>query len=619
MSKLEFWSKKRLKINLTEKSHIVEPIEEEIIKKWVGGIGIGSYYYLKENNKKILPLDPENILYFCVGPLQGTTMNMSSRSALISKSPVTGHLFDGNLGGNLGHTIKFLNYDVISITGKSDKPMYLYLSNDGVISFKSAEDIWNKTTAETESYLEDKYGSQGLSVVSIGSAGENLVSYACLINDRHRAFGRAGAGAIFGSKNLKAIALKAVDREIIKNTDLDQLVTVINQRIRSSKEAKKNLLPHQGTSWLVNIANQLEMFPTNNFQKGNFEGYEKISGDKIFSSFETKKKGCSRCSIACGHIFKNNMFTWAENLDVAVPEYETIGLLGGNLGINRISTITHMNHLCDLYGLDTISTGASLSFIAELKQRELLHLLPQEIQEFNPEIPDFGEVDRFCNLIKKIAKRDGIGDFLAKGPYDMAKQCSGDTLKYVLHVKKLPFAAWDPRGKFLLGLSYATSAIGASHLRGWPSTSLKPQEFDEDDFSHQRIFDSFVEQVDLKVLKDSLIICHFTHSIDPIFSISDAQNILSSVFKKKWSLEETRKLAQRIWITQRMCNIVDFDKSPIEYDTLPERFMNEMLNESKAFTSKEEFDSLIQKYYKIRGLDSNGNITTKTKKSLDLE
>jgi aldehyde:ferredoxin oxidoreductase len=288
-----------------------------------------------------------------------------------------------------------------------------------------------------------------------------------------------------------------------------------------------------------------------------------------------------------------------------------LGLLGGDLGINDIDAIIQMNHLCNNYGLDTISTGNVIGFLMELTQR---NLLPKNLQ---PDAIAFGEADKVIQLLTKITNREGIGDHLAQGVRGFAETLGEDAQQLALHTKGLEYPAWDPRGKLGLGLSYVTAAAGASHLRGWPSTTKPPET------SAIPVLDSLIEQQNLKILKDSLVICHFTHSISPRINIKDCAEILQVTTGIDATVDSVIETSNRIWTLARMFNIREFDDPPRQYDKLPYRFMNEPIPTGPtkgftAFSSHQDFEASLTELYKRRGCTPEGQPTKSALKTLKL-
>ncbi|UJG43792.1 MAG: aldehyde ferredoxin oxidoreductase family protein [Candidatus Heimdallarchaeum endolithica] len=596
-----------LRINLTDRTHTIENIPQEISRKFLGGTGFITYYLYKEVKPRIEPLSEENKIVIASGPLQGTVVPITGRYSIGTKSPLTGLFLDTNVGGFVGPELRFAGYDVIIIEGKAEKPVYISIIDD-IISIKDASLLWGKTTHQTEDKLRELENEKSMRVISIGPAGENKVKIACVTSDRFRNAGRGGLGAVFGNKNLKAIGIKGSSKPINGNkVEFDKIRREIIKRAKTAKE-HKHLLYQHGTSWLVDLANQYSQFPTKNFQSGVFDKHDKIN-HKALEKYKRKRRPCYKCVISCSEVIDASSFNWTDEEFIAKPEYETLGLIGGNCAIDEPETIIKANYRCNEYGLDTISTGSIIAMIMEGVEKG--RIKEKEYRDIR-----FGNKEKLMELIDNIAYRKGIGDILAEGLVDAAKNFNTEDL--AVHTKKLPYAAWDPRGKLGLGLSYATAAVGASHLRGWPSTSDIP------DKSALSVIDSLIEQQDLKTLKDSLIICHFTHSISPALNIDDCHEMVEAAFDEKFEREEIINIAKRVWILKRMFNIREFKpRKAREFDKLPPRFWEPMpegrAKGMKAFISEDDFNKSLLKLYEKRGLDEFGEPLPSTISKLNLE
>ncbi len=601
---------KLLRINLTDKSVSTEEIPNSVIYDYIGGTGFITYYLHKELEPNIDPLSPANKIIIAPGPLQGSKIPVSGRYAIGTKSPLTGLYLDSNAGGFFGPEIRFTGYDLIIIEGKSSKPVYISIK-DQKVEIKDATDLWGYFVYETEVLLRELEREPKVRVMTIGPAGENLVKFACTTSDGFRNAGRGGLGAVFGSKNLKAVAVKGSSRP--KEGNQDQIADIRKDIIQRAKNAKDDghLLHQHGTSWLVQVASNLDHYPTRNWQSGEFEDVDNLGHEIFDEKYKRFRRPCFQCPIGCSETLDASVFDWVEKdrKEIAKPEYETLAMLGGNCGINDVEAVIHANYLCNQLGLDTISTGSAIAMTMEAKEKGLVE---------GPEFDDveFGNMDKFLELIDKIAYRKDIGDVLAEGIAQAAEHWNIEDL--AIHVKKLPFAAWDPRAKLGLGLSYATAAVGASHLRGWPTTSDVP------DKSAIEVLDSLIEQQDLKTIKDCLSICHFTHSIKPALGFDDCVDIMSAVWDREVTEEELINVARRVWILKRMFNIREFgDKAPIKFDNLPKRFMEEPLPTGRAegktaFVDNEDFIKSRAKLYEKRGLDELGYPTKEELEKLDL-
>ncbi|MHA1668203.1 MAG: aldehyde ferredoxin oxidoreductase family protein [Candidatus Heimdallarchaeaceae archaeon] len=601
---------KLLRINLSNKKITEEKIPEKVIYDYMGGTGFITYYLYKELEAKIDPLSEKNKIIIAPGPIQGTRIPIAGRFAMGTKGPLTGLYLDSNVGGFFGPEIRFAGYDLIIIEGKSEEQVYISIK-DKEVKIKNAKNLWGKLVNLTEKAIKKEENEPKMRVLTIGPAGENLVKFACTTSDGFRNAGRGGLGAVFGSKKLKAIAVKGSlpptngNQEKIRKIRADLLT-----RAKKAKD-EGHLLHKHGTSWLVAVANHLSQFPTRNFQSGEFEKYKDLDHETIAKKYPRFRRPCYQCPISCAETLDASSFEWTDEKEIAKPEYETLGMLGANCGIADINTIIHANYLCNQFGLDTISTGSIIAMAMEAKEKGYV-----EGEGF--EGIEFGNEEKLLELIEKTAFRKGLGDLLAKGLTAVAKIWGTEHL--AIHSKNLPFAAWDPRGKLGLGLSYATAAVGASHLRGWPSTTEFP-----DDKSAVKIVDSLIEQQDLKTIKDSLTICHFTHSISPSLTFDDCLKITEAIWDKPVSKEELQNVAKRIWILKRMFNIREFEpKDPREFDKLPKRFMTEPLPSgrakgSRAFASVEDFEKSLDTLYKKRGLDIKGRPTKEELERLSLK
>ncbi|MFX1562896.1 MAG: aldehyde ferredoxin oxidoreductase family protein [Promethearchaeota archaeon] len=600
------WIGKLLRVDLTTNKLADEPIAPDILTQFMGGKGLGTYYLYKEVPAGADPRGPENRFFLVTGPAQATRVPITGRCAAVSKSPLTNLYIDSNMGGQLGPELKRAGYDMLILQGQAEKPVWLQISPEET-AIKDAKQLWGKTTHEVELALRRK--DPKISVLSTGPAGEKLVRFACLTHNYFRNFARGGLGAVFGAKRLKAITIRG-SPGFSPTPDTDQelaLVKELTARARKAKQ-KKHSLHYHGTPWLVEYANIAGMFPTYNYQTTHFEEYTKLTSDNLEASIENqiRRRPCEGCIISCAWIIKKE-FPWIpyeSTGDVALPEYETLGMIGGNLGLSDTEVIIQINHLCNILGLDTISTGNIIGLLMELTERELLPVKEQA------EGIRFGDGKGALKLIQKIASRNGLGNLLAEGSQDFAQGIGPEAARLAVHVKGLEFPAWDPRGKLGLGLSFATAAAGASHLRGWPVTRDVPEK------SARQVVPSLVQQQDLKILKDSLIICHFTHSISPQLTIQDCAQIYQTTTGVQAKEETVRDIASRIWLLARLFNIREYEESPRFYDRLPPRHMEEPIPNGPmkgltAFVSQQDFEDSLTELYHLRGCDSDGKPTRK--------
>ncbi len=607
------WTGKLLRVDLSNNRIKEENISSDVLSQFMGGKGLATYYLYQEVPAGSDPLGPENRFYLASGPVQATRVPITGRCAAVSKSPLTNLYIDSNMGGQLGPELKRAGYDLLIVQGQAEKPVWVQIS-PGETAIKDAKHLWGKTTHKVELAL--KKTDPKISVLSAGPAGEKLVRFACLTHNYFRNLARGGLGAVFGSKRLKAITIRGTPG-FIPTPDTGKELSLVKELMARARKAKqkKHSLHYHGTPWLVEYSNTVGMFPTYNYKTTYFENYPKLTSENLESSLDNqiRRRPCENCAISCAWIIKKQ-FSWAQyeyTGDVALPEYETLGMIGGNLGLKDTEAIIQINHICNLLGLDTISTGNVIGLLMELTEKELL---PEKEQA---EGIKFGDCKGVLQTIQKIASRKGLGNLLAEGSRNFAQQLGPKAEQLAIHVKGLEFPAWDPRGKLGLGLSFATAASGASHLSGWPVTKEIPQ------MSALKVLPSLVEQQDLKILKDSLILCHFTHSIIPPISNKDCARIYQIATGIESTEKTVREIASRIWLLSRLFNIREYDKPPRAYDKLPPRHMKEPIPNGPmkgltAFVSQQDFEDSLTKLYRLRGCDSDGNPTRKALQKLGL-
>ncbi len=592
------WTGKIARINLTRGKIDIIETPKNVMKHLVGGKGLGVYYLKQEMDPLLNPLDPESVFIVATGPAQGI-IPIAGRYCVVAKSPHTGIFMDSHVGGYLGPELKFAGYDALIIKGKAEQPVLLKIS-DHEIETVAAANLWGKTILHAEDQIKELHDKKAR-ILSIGPAGENLVNYACTVSDSYRNAARGGMGMLMGSKNLKAISIRGTNRLSVENEDqIKEIVSEINQRAKTSR-SNDHPISKYGTSWLVSLADKNDQLPTLNYQYGEWELSDKIQGKAIEEHFKdkVKRKPCYKCSLSCSFVIETE-FPWAEGKVVQHPEYESLALLGSNLGISDLEILLQLNHLCNIYGLDTISTGSTISWFMESAQR---NAVPAKYQS---EIINFGDSAAVLDIIPKIAFKEGVGKILAEGVVKAAKIFGNASDSWAVHVRGLELPAWDPRGKLGLGLSYITSNVGGSHLRGWPMTTDIPNK------SMIPVIDSLIESQDLKILKDSLIMCHFTHSITPALNIADTAKIFESLTGIKSTEKTMREKAQRIWILSRQFNVEIWKPTtPRQTDKLPHRLMRDPLPSGAAkgmtsFHSDEDLNQALDTFYTKRKCDLNG-------------
>ena len=604
MSMYGNWGK-FLYVNLSNGEVKVEEYNEELAKKWLGSRGLAIYFLLKEMDPTVDPLSPENKLIITPGPLSGTSAPTGGRYNVITKSPHTGFITMANSGGYFGAELKFAGYDGIIVEGKAEKPVYIYIKDENV-EIRDASHLWGKLVSETEEAIRKEIGSKKLRIALIGPAGENLVKFAAVMNDGHRAAGRAGVGAVMGSKNLKAIAVEG--SKTIPIADKQKFMLTIREKINKLRNdpVAGGGLPKYGTAVLVNIINENGLYPTRNFQTGVYEHAYEQSGEAMAAKYLIRNQPCYACPIGCGRVNKLPTIGVTEG-----PEYESTWALGANLGINDLASIIEANHLCDELGLDTISTGGTLATAMELYEKGFIK------DEDLGEAPPFrwGNTEVLHYYITKLAKREGFGDKLAEGGYRLAESYGHP--EYSMSVKKLELPAYDPRGAEGHGLGYATNNRGGCHIKNYmisPEILGYPYKMDPHDISDDKVKMLIIFQ-DLSALIDAAGLCLFT-----TFGLGadDYRDMLNAALGWDFSTEDYLKIGERIWNAERLFNL-KAGLDPAKDDTLPKRFLEEPMPEGPNKGYVVRLKEMLPRYYALRGWTEDGKVPPEKAKELGIE
>ncbi|WP_207670879.1 aldehyde ferredoxin oxidoreductase family protein [Caloramator sp. E03] len=598
------WTGKILRVNLTEGTIKVEPLNIDDAKKYIGARGLGTKIFMDEVDPNVEPFSPENKLIFMTGPLTGTFASSAGRYEVITKAPLTGTIGASNSGGHFGPELKFAGYDGIIFEGKSEKPVYLYI-NDDKVELRSAEHLWGKTVYETTDILLKENG-EDFRVSCIGPAGEKLVLFAGVINDKHRAAGRSGLGAVMGSKNLKAVAvrgsnsIKVADPEKFKEACIDARAKLKAHPVTGAG------LPTYGTEILINILNQNGALPTRNWRDGGiFENADDTSGEALTEKYLVRNKGCFGCNIGCGRVTRipdGKFKSTGEG-----PEYEAGWAYGADCGVKDLDAICRASFICNEYGLDPITMGSTIACAMELYDKKII---TKEDVGFELK---FGDGDAIVELTKMTALREGFGDVLAMGSYRLAEKYGHPELS--MSVKKQEMPAYDARGVQGIGLNYATSNRGGCHVRGYtisPEVLGVPQKLD------QLVTDGKANWVklfqDLTAVVDSSGLCLFvTFGI----GLPEISQMLRTAIGVDMSNEEILKCGERIWNLERMFNIkVGFTKKD---DTLPPRLLSEPLEKGPAKGKVSGVPVMLEEYYKVRGWSEDGVPTEEKLKDLEIK
>ena len=597
-----------LEVDLTSGKSKETPIPDGTMGKYLGGRGLGARLLFDSLPAKTDPLSPENVLIFLTGPLTGSMVTGSSKFVVVTKSPLTHGWCDSYSSGRIALELKKAGYDGMVIRGKSNHPCYLKIE-DGRIEIREAHSIWGRDSFETERMLKEMEKNHSVGVSSIGPAGEKLARFACINSDLYRQAGRGGVGAVMGSKRLKAIVVKGT-----KGVDLHDRTKLIELNRESYRRSQKSQVAQArrkyGTPLTLNITHAGGILPTKNFQFGTWErALEKIDSVGVHKSFKSHKP-CLSCFVPCSLVTEVAEGRY-KGISVEGPEYETLGMFGSNLLIDSLPIIIQANILCDRLGLDTISAGNVLGFVMECFERGLLSAGDTGGEEIR-----FGDGEAALGAVEMIAYRRGFGDVLAEGVKAASERIGKESSRFAMHVKGLEFPAYEPRGAFGSGLSYAVSPRGACHRRAWPPAKEILGGYPP--FTTEGKAEMIKDLYDQNCVLHSLLVCDMPAKFIPL-SLDDYSNYLQAVTGESFSTDDFLTIAGRIETLIRMFNLREgFTRKD---DTLPFRTLFEPLPDGPAkgrFIGEENLNRMIDDYYACRGWDSQGVPTEATLQKYDL-
>ena len=597
-----------LRINLSENTKSTEGKDDTFYRKYIGGSGFISYFLLKELKKGIDPLSPMNKLIFALGPVTGTLIIGSGRNTVGAKSPQSGGITFSHVGEFWGAELKRAGYDAIIVEGRADKPVYLWIHN-GEASIRDAGHLWGKNTKETQQMIRSELGDDKIRVALIGPGGENLVSFACIMNGLYDTAGRGGLGAVMGSKNLKAIAVRGHKAPLIANT-------------KRVKELNQGLMDNLYKHWLTQECHEfgtggpaIEMFevrgnlPVRNWRDGLFPGVKKIHAGVIKDTVRIGMDGCYGCPVRCK---KRVKFDEPYSVDPAYggPEYETLASLGSNCGIDNLKAIIKGNELCNAYSLDTISTGGVIAFAMECFEKGLLSMKDTKGIELR-----FGNDEAMLKCIELIARREGIGNLLAEGSARLARRIGNGAEEFAMQVKGVEAGQHEPRLMPAFGLGYMVNPHGADHccnvhddqftidegmkplrslgfLETLPSDEIGPRKVALFKVGHCK-----------QVIVDCLVMCHLSTVTVDHKKLAD---ITESVTGWDTSATEQLRVAERVLTMARLFNIREGFTT--DDDRLPLRFFQPKTDGALADRGldPDKMENAKRYYYTLMGWDANG-------------
>ncbi len=597
---------KALIVDLADRNAIEQALAESLLRDYLGGAGLAVRLLYDHLTPGVDALDPDNVIVFSCGLFAGTIVSASAKHAVATKSPLTGMIGDAMAGSFFSHTLKRAGYDAVVIKGKAEVPTYLFI-DDSDVFFRNAEAIWGQGCFDTEEFIREELGDEAIRVSSIGPAGENLVRYACISNDRGRQAGRTGPGAVMGSKNLKAIAVRGSGVVSVDNsTAVYQVTRELNTLAQGPATGKYR---HPGTNGNVLVLNRLGVFPTRNFQRTEFAKADHISGENIYRHYHDKTVACAACPIACEQIMRVAGAEPHEGARVSL-DYETLFALGPCCDIDDIPAIIRAAELCDEFGLDTISTGVTIAWAMEAFEKRLLSA--QDGFELR-----FGDAEAMVAVIPMIAQREGLGALLAEGSRRAAETLGKDSDYFAMHGKGLEFAGYDPRGMKTYALGLAVGTRGACHNR---SLAYEPDLQGQVDrhLAEKGRGALAMKQEDIAVTLDSVGVCKFLRGC-----FSDMYEELAQLYTNVtgWDMNsaELRQAGERISNLKKLFNIREGWTRDL--DRLPPRIHEESVPDGPGKNipfPREELEIMVADYYEARGWTGDGRVAQPTLDRLGL-
>lgn len=593
---------KLLRIDLSACKTKEDTLPREEMERYLGGRGVASKILTDELEGGIDPLGPDNKLIFITGPLTGTVVPTTSRLCISAKSPLTGLLGSGFCGGSFGPELKFCGYDGLIVEGRADRPVYVFV-DDGTVEIRDAGALWGKDSFETEKLIRQELGDTPVEVACIGQAGENLVRFACVVHDQHFVVGRRGMGAVMGSKNLKAVAVRGTKGIDVASSPeetfkaYDEMLEIMNTNPVVS------MFHDHGTAASVGLVNELGFMPTRNFQSGYFDRMSALD-ENAFFSLSVKPFSCWGCPVYCRRLLKGSEVTWSR------PEHQTTFALGTLLENGETEEVIRANLLCNKYGMDTISAGGTIAFAMECYQRGIIS--PKQTGGLELEWGNSRAINR---IIEMIAMRQGFGDVLAEGSKRAAGVIGRGAEEYAMQVKGLEVPGYDPRGAKGIGLNYATAPRGADHNDGWTiAEELYVEDVDRLTVDGKAELTRRIQDKSKTI--DSAIFCMF--ALDFGYTLEFISTCITAVTGMSMSPEKIEEIGDRISNLERLFALREGFRGKKD-DVVPARFIEEALPSGESKGERLDLEAMLGEYYQVRGWDEEGIPTRKKLEELGLE
>jgi aldehyde:ferredoxin oxidoreductase len=593
---------KVLEVNLTSGKISKASVDDETLRKFIGGSGLAAKLFLDRVSPQVEPLSPQNTLFVMTGPLQGTNLPGAGRFNVSAKSPLTNIWGEGNCGGTFGPELKFAGWDAIIIEGASDRPVYLFIDDDKV-EIRDAADLWGKDSYETADMLAEKIGGgKKVKVLAIGQAGENLVKYAAIIHDKADAIGRCGLGAVMGSKKLKAIVVRGTGKAgIAMPEDYNKAHRAALDVIKDSAIAQS--LREMGTDGALSLGMMMGDVPSKNWSLGeNLEGGEALGGPAYSEKYLTRAHACYACPIACKRVVQVKEGPY-KGKEQPGPHYEACCTFGTLIMNDDLAAVIKVNEMCNRYGLDTISCGSSIAFAVDCFENGLI----TENDTGGIELT-WGNMESVFKMVDKIAWREGFGDILAEGSRAAAKKIGKNAADFAVEVKGLEAPMHDPRGFHGMGLAYAMSNRGACHQQHMvvyveQGVSVYPEIGLKEDYEGQTS-EGKAEMTmiceNLGMVCSSAVFCNFAMAL---LKVNDLVEFLRTTTGFDYTLDEIMECGERVWLLKRgLNNLVGVTAAD---DRLPRKILTSV-QEGAAAGSVPDIELMLKEYYELRKLDANG-------------
>ncbi|MEK9754527.1 MAG: aldehyde ferredoxin oxidoreductase family protein [Rhodospirillaceae bacterium] len=603
------WQGKVLRVDLSAMTVKSEPLKMDWAERYLGQRGLASKYLFEEMDPKVDPLSPENIMIFATGPLTGTMASTGGRWSVVTKGALTDAIACSNSGGYFGGELKLAGWDMVIFTGKAPHPVYLMI-NDGDARILDARDfIWGETVWETEERIKQRHQDPMIRIASIGKAGEQLVRFACVMNDKDRAAGRSGVGAVMGSKNLKAVAVRG-SKGVAVHDPKGFLDIVRQMREKLDKHAARKRLNAVGTHAMMDNTNAWGSLPTRNSRDVQFEGNPKVNVKAAHTPRRSDhtpnviaSKACFACSIGCGRVAKIDPehFTMKQQdhkdrygKAMGGLEYESIFALAPMVGCDDLDAATYANALCNEHGMDPISFGGSVSAAMELYEEGVITTKETGGIELN-----FGNAEALCKLAELTGVGEGFGAEIGLGSKRLCEKYGRPEFSITIKGQEIP--GYDTRAMQGMGLAYATSNRGACHMRASPYAA----DFAKVDTDGRAAI--VKDTQDMAAAKDSTGLCAFAGNA---WDIADYAAQVDAACGGDWDAGRMKETGERIWTLERQFNMRA--GLTAKDDTLPERFLKEAAKTGAAKGKVTELGKMLPEYYELRGWTKDGVPTNET-------